>query len=153
MDCLLPKRLKADFDFHLSIFTAAEDDFKDFNKRYKQLKSKITELRPNLNVKISLYTSSGKSNFHDRTILTNNNWISCDGGFNLFNEKGRATKSTKISIIYPHIQAAIEWALPAYNNLLQQTYKTKQKIETGCGGSVYPKNDAIVENRLYLQHN
>ena len=146
LDGLLPYKLKC--VFHLSIFT---ESINDANKKYHQLKSQIERLRPELKVQLSLYVSNGKSAFHDRAILTNNTWISCDGGFDLFNERGKAMKSTKISIIYPHIQSAIDWSLPAYNNLIRQTREVKQKFESEKGyGEVFPKDSPLEENRLYM---
>lgn len=74
--------------------------------------------------------------FHDRTIYTDNIWIGCGGGFDLFKKK-KASKSTLINIVSPFLNDRVKWAFKAYANLVEMVNKKTGKDcpnydELGC---------------------
>ena len=118
LQALLPDTL-SDIPFHLSVFTS---DMRGKSKiRFEWLKETVKELRPNLECKISLF-KNGTDIFHDRIIITNNFWIDCGGGFNLF-KKGKSDKMTVVNIVNPYLTDTMQWAKKAYSNLVKSVKK------------------------------
>lgn len=115
LQSLLPDRLANDIPFHLSIFTS---DLRSQSKeRWDKLQDMLKELRPDLRCEVSIFKND-ISVFHDRTIITNNLWIGCGGGFDLF-KKGAADKMTVVNIVNPYLTDTMQWAKKAYSNLLK----------------------------------
>ena len=114
LQALLPDTL-SNIPFHLSVFTS---DMKQNSKiRLELLESIVKELRPNLECEISVF-KNGTDVFHDRTIITNNLWIGCGGGFDLF-KKGKSDKMTVVNIVNPYLTDTMQWAKKAYSNLVK----------------------------------
>ena len=111
LKAVLPDTLSV--PFHLSVFTY---DMKNESKTRQELLEKIVkDLRPNLKCSISLFRTK---DFHDRTIITNNLWIGCGGGFDLF-KKGKSDKMTVVNIVNPYLTDTVKWAKEAYSNLVK----------------------------------
>ena len=68
-----------------------------------------------LDVRISIIKS--QEDFHDRTILTNNQFIGCGYGFSLFKNK-KSRKTTTISVVCPFLNHSVKWAFDGYNNVI-----------------------------------
>lgn len=118
LQALLPDTL-LNIPFHLSVFTS--DMKKESKIRLELLKSIVKELRPNLECEISVF-KNGTDIFHDRTIITNNLWIGCGGGFDLF-KKGKSDKMTVVNIVNPYLTDTMQWAKKAYSNLVRSIKK------------------------------
>lgn len=113
LQVILPDTLS--IPFHLSIFTS---DMKNRSKERLELLEKIVKnLRPNCHCEISLFRN-GTNLFHDRTIITNNLWIGCGAGFDLF-KKGKSDKMTVVNIVNPYLTDTMQWAMKAYSNLVK----------------------------------
>lgn len=102
LDVLLPNRTLV--DYHILIFgilkgTKKSLSGKDAEHRYQLLNDEIKRIRPQLKYKLSVFNSS---EFHDRIIITNNVWIDCGGGFDLFNN-GKACKRTCLRFAFPFL--------------------------------------------------
>jgi hypothetical protein len=121
-DILLPQKLNLEVPFQISIFTTLKtsDQKNDINsaERQKQIANLIELLRPELWFKLSIFKVS-KDKFHDRTLITNNYYVSCGGGFDLFKQH-RPTKMTSINIVYPVFSNSILWTPVAYSNFINE---------------------------------
>ncbi len=120
---LLPESLDEDAVFELAIFTdeRKENDApsKGFEKQYNYIRSLISKIRPKLRYKICIYTKV-KDSFHDRSLLTNNIWISSGHGFDIFGKTRDVKKPTSINIAFPFIQSELLWCDGAYINVLKK---------------------------------
>lgn len=116
-DILLPKKLNANVPFQISIFSTFKDGC-DSQKLLDSIATKIGELRPNLWFKLSIFKLS-KDKFHDRTLVTNNYYVSCGGGFDLFKQQ-KSTKMTNVNIVYPFLNNSIFWTPAAYSNFINE---------------------------------
>lgn len=66
---------------------------------YTTITKIIRDIRPNLDFTLSLFKVYDKA-FHDRHIITNNIYIECGAGFDLFKD-GRALKTTNLRMAFP----------------------------------------------------
>lgn len=118
---LLPESLDEGAIFELAIFTEErkEDNtpLKGFEKQYNFIRSLISRIRPKLKYKICIYAKV-KDSFHDRSLLTNNVWISSGHGFDIFGKTKEVKKPTSISIAFPFIQNKLLWCDGAYLNVI-----------------------------------
>jgi len=115
-DTLLPQSL-ADIPFQISIFSTFKDGC-DSKKLFETIASKIEQLRPNLYFKLSIFKVS-KDKFHDRTLITNNFYISCGGGFDLF-KQNKPSKTTTVNVVYPYLNNFVHWTSTAYSNFISE---------------------------------
>ncbi len=116
-DTLLPKKLNIEIPFQISIFSTLKDGC-DSQKLFTDIAVKIESLRPELRFKLSIFKVS-KDKFHDRTLVTNNFYVSCSGGFDLFKDK-KSTKMTTVNIVYPFLNNSIVWTSVAYSNFIKE---------------------------------
>jgi len=117
LDALLP--IKTTIPFNISFFCF---EMKNNEKeRYILVDKIIKDLRNDLTYNLTLYKCENGA-FHDRAIISNNYWISCGGGFDLF-KKGRSTKSTTVNITFPFLQSSSDWVDEAYLNLIKDALK------------------------------
>jgi hypothetical protein len=73
---------------------------------------------------IAMTSMTYKSVFHDRCIISNNVWISCGHGFDLFNKKSRGPiKSTTVNIAFPFFQSSNLWVDGSFLNVLKDAKK------------------------------
>ncbi len=130
LNILLQKKSKV--PIHISIFC---DLHKSKNMPENQLKSKVEETYELISKNIGKQTSDfkltiyyGANHLHDREILTNNAWIGCGAGFDLF-KRGQSTKQTKVQVLFPFVKLGIDGNSAdetAYMNLLKETLKIDQ---------------------------
>lgn len=100
LDILLPYATIV--QYHISIYTC--EIFGNEKATCKLIKDEITQIRPALEFKLCVYKirKDSQGRFHDRNIFTNNLHLDCSGGFDLFDDKGSATKTTTIRYAYPY---------------------------------------------------
>lgn len=148
-DAVLPKTLREDNEFHLAVVTTLRKDKKldlPSKDRLLLLQKLIEKLRSELKVKVSILKNDG-STFHDRTIITNNMWISSGGGFDLY--KGhKSTKTTIINILCPFINFATAWGLDAYTKIRSDVRELWNKKPEFKGESFPYFSIGSSENRL-----
>ena len=121
-DIFIPTQLNKSISFHLAIFTTlCNDRGIPFNSkmRLEKIYDILSKIRPGLNFSLSIIKCS-KDKFHDRIIITNNLYISCGGGFDLF-KKGKSQKTTTVSFFNPFFNFHTKWSRKAYSNILNDT--------------------------------
>jgi len=120
LDYILPQKLADDLFYEISIISGRENI--NYESQYNYVRSTIRKLRPKLNFKLSFYNNA--SIFHDRCIVSNNVWISCGHGFDIFKkEKSNPSKSTTVNVVFPFIQSNILWADDSFLNLMKDAKK------------------------------
>ena len=84
----------------------------------------IKNIRRDIEINVTVYNVT-KKDFHDRAIITNTVYIDCGRGFDedLF---ANNIQSTNISLIFPFIQTAIEWASPRYLRVIEDAIRVEQ---------------------------
>lgn len=121
-DALLPKKLNVEIPFQISIFTTLKSSNLKFDinseDRQNCIEYLIRKIRPNLRFNLSIFKVS-KDKFHDRSLVSNNFYVSCGGGFDLFKEK-KSTKMTTINIVYPVLSNSVYWTSAAYSNFIKE---------------------------------
>lgn len=156
-EVLLPMGLSDSLLFQITIFTTLCKDsgvHLPSKPRLEIVQSIINELRKNLKFNVSIIKCS-KDKFHDRTIITNNLYVSCGGGFDLFNNS-KAQKTTTISVLNPFFNTHTKWARKAYSDILQELNRVFRKTEVVDSPKIddrYP-NFALgeKENRLIMDY-
>lgn len=152
-DSLLPIKLDLNVPFQISIFTPlkSSDKKNDIESQpcYNETAAMIGELRPDLYFKLSIFKCKSDK-FHDRTIITNNSYISCAGGFDLINS-GKSSKTTIVNVVYPYFRGSINWASHAYSNLINEVSEVAESATTFKPNSEYLSGFYIgnKENRLF----
>ena len=120
LNAIIPQKLHESITFQFMIFTTLSSDSgrNTYNcrLRLKQVTEILEELRPEIKFATSIVKCS-RDKFHDRTIISNNLYISCGGGFDLF-RNGEAKKTTTINQINPFFNTHTKWSKKAYSNLL-----------------------------------
>ena len=116
LEVLLPESCGMPFD--LTVFYSEGNSANE-----ERLRRFIRDIRPNLSVNLKIHKVS-KNDFHDRTIISNNFWISAPGGFDLLKKKRfsgyYATKATTVSVWFPYFCSGnIQSADKSYTNLIQ----------------------------------
>lgn len=120
LDCLLPKVLAEDIIFEITIISGRSGV--NYKAQYNYVCSIIGKIRPRLNYKLSFYNDA--SIFHDRCIVSNNVWISCGHGFDVFKKDGGSpSKSTTVNVVFPFIQSEILWVDGSFLNLMRDIKK------------------------------
>lgn len=118
-NALIPISLNRLMPFHVTIFaTLCNDRGINYNSetRLAKIKNILNEIRPDITFEVSIIKCS-KDKFHDRTIITNNLYISCGGGFDLY-KNGKSKKTTTVSVFHPFLNTHIKWSKKAYSNVL-----------------------------------
>lgn len=126
---LLPDKCAVPFD--LTVFYVVGSKANE-----ERLKQFVKDIRPDLEVNFSIHQVA-RNDFHDRTIVSNNYWISSPGGFDLLKRKWdmfqRAnkyyvTKDTTVTVWFPSFCSGnILTADKSYDNLIH-TAKHALKI-------------------------
>lgn len=122
---LLPYELAQDLPYQICIFT--EDKRNILKHSISPLVKMIKQIRPHLDFQLMIYHAADV--FHDRAIITNNIWISCGHGFDIFTANGPIDKATTINIVYPFFQTSIQWADQAYINLLHDAQAVDKQAD------------------------
>lgn len=140
---MLPEQLKDGEPFEIAFFTS-DKEVKDYYQQYEYIKDMISRIKPELKFELSVYT--GANNFHDRCIITNNTWISCGHGFDVFDKHGNTKKQTSVSIAFPFIQYQLQWCDNSYLNVIAEANVIKQMPHDyvqNCWGN-YKKENRIL---------
>lgn len=125
LDIVMPKRLNGDLTYYVTIFSSVNNDKE--KERCKKLIEDIKALRSSQYKTKACFIHVQSSDFHDRTIITNNVWIGCGHGFDIF-QKGRLIhQSTTVNVIFPFLQSSIKWAEKAYYNLLDDAQRIMKR--------------------------
>ena len=131
LECLLPQHLSS-HTFSLTVISSFRNDRGgndlDFDSRWKKLCDIINSLSRSYSITL-LLVKCGNKTFHDRTIITDNMWISCGAGFDLF-KNGRASKPTITNVVAPCFNDRINWAFNAYANLMDAIEKVLKDSPT-----------------------
>lgn len=121
LDAVLPTSLS--LPFHLSLFVMAENGYSG-EQLQTRLASRLQGMRPDMAFELTIYQITKRDRFHDRYLLSNNVFVECGAGFDLFNDMGYAGKDTKVDIIYPHTQNHTPADTEAYWRFLEVTKRT-----------------------------
>lgn len=132
LDILLPD--KTIVEYHIVLFgilkgTKKSLTEKDAARRCQLFGDEIKRIRPQLKYKLSVFNCT---EFHDRIIVTNNAWIDCGGGFDLFNN-GKACKRTNIRFAFPFIINSAQtksWVNEAFVYLINDCLKVIKQNHT-----------------------
>ena len=148
---LLPDEL--DIKFHLNIYgkqkkrknekTGQEEPI-PVSRLKRWLDDFLRKNKPNLNVETTIIeindiptqTEGPKLKIHDRIILTNNMWLECPSGFDLFIKKDVKgtnlieinTKETKTYVLYPFMQNVSNHCESDYKNNLNAIYNRSDTL-------------------------
>ena len=140
LDAMLPEKLSFDIPFHISI--CSEMGNKTGQDCLMRVENLIKNIRPNLIVKIDILKCS-TNEFHDRIIITNNIYLSCGSGFEIFKYDFKiskfstiSTKTTSVNILFPFFQTFVQWTTNAYSNIINEVSR------------VLKSRNAKMENRL-----
>ncbi len=119
LDSILPKSLKKSVSFQLTIFATLKNDKGvdyEINGRYTKIMDILEKVRPGMLFSLSILKCK-KDTFHDRSIASNNLFIGCGGGFDLF-KNGRSQKTTTVFAFHPFFYMHSKWSRKAYSDLL-----------------------------------
>ncbi|MBR6930510.1 MAG: hypothetical protein IKH61_09855 [Bacteroidales bacterium] len=121
LDALLPRKIET--TFYLTIFSENEGDEVFFENKKRALKEKLQRIRPDLPMYIEVFENN-KSDFHDRSIITNYMWVGIGSGFDLFRRQG-SDKSTELHVVYPMIvsEERVKWSNERYHILISDAKK------------------------------
>ena len=142
LDVILPE--KTSITYSISIFTMIEKNEKAI---YVDLVTKIGEIRPSLDFKLTLYKVF-KDEFHARRILTNNILICSEIGFDVFNKKNEARIETDVRCLSPYVPLGLSLVENMMNGI-KRIEKRGLRFEFNYWG------DETRENRLisyYLEN-
>lgn len=101
----------------------------DFVECWNRIKTIIENLERTYSISLCVVKCPDKP-FHDRTVYTNNLWIGCGAGFDLFLQNDTANHSTVINIVSPFFNDTIQWAFEAYGNLTKEVEKQYRNHES-----------------------
>ena len=89
--------------YHISIYAC--NIFGNEKNTCDMIEKEIKRIRPALDFKLCIFKIREKTedHFHDRNIFTSNLLIDCSGGFDLVDDKGESTKTTKVSYSFPFL--------------------------------------------------
>lgn len=135
LDALLPHQLCIPFHFSIVATNAGGS----WDESISLLEKQLALLRPHLKIQFDSCEVEPRD-IHDRTIITNNLWISCAGGFDLFywyQGKLLAGKSTTINIVYPFIQNINGWTNDAYLNNIEDVSYIYQDYDVTCRNRLF----------------
>lgn len=93
-----------------------------FEERWEEVVKLVKSIERPYSFSLCVIKCADKT-FHDRTIITNNLWISCGAGFCLFGENNKAINTTVVNIVSPYLNDRIKWAFRAYGYLTNAVKK------------------------------
>lgn len=148
LDSVLPKTLIS-MSFHLSIFSQIGDKNNENGKLiYDKIKDYLNKIRPQLNIKLSIYRVGIGDKFHSRHIITNNVLIDSEDGFDLFNDREKSTKNATITKIYPRFSGDDRGDMSKYLTWISVTKKHALNSQSSESSS-YQTKWGDGENRLF----
>lgn len=148
-EALLPQSLNNCIPFQIIIFSALRHN-KNIDLpgkvRLDEMTKLLESIRPNLKVELTIVKCSSDK-FHDRTIITNNYYIGCGGGFDLFKSR-HSQKTTTVNIVTPYLNHSIKWAIKAYSNLISEASSVYRESPEFMGDSFPYFHIGVNMNRL-----
>lgn len=120
LDKLLPER--TEIEYHISIFTKVFGSDFEMQLRFDKVNNKIKSIRPKL--KFALEIRDADEQFHNRKVVTNNVYISCDKGFDLFPIR---KDGADINIVFPAFSDSGEEK--SYDSLIKELSNIKYRKE------------------------
>ena len=153
IDALELKIQKLTIPFQITIFSLLADSKgrpMPIDCRWDIIKTIMEEK----NINISILKCKNDI-FHDRTLLTNNQFIGCGGGFDLFKNK-KATKTTTVNIVCPYLNNMVKWAKNGYSNVYDDANTLFNDNNTPSYGGAITYSFPIFSvgekvNRLFFQ--
>ena len=137
---ILPDYLAEGVEFDLTIISG--ELFESYKECYEYICDKIMQMRPNLKCRIAFYNDAFK--FHDRSIATNNVWLDCPHGFDVFNDNEVLKNSTKVIVAFPLIQSNLNSIDPTFLTFLNDV---KERLSNKRDGQ-YSWGDRNTTNRI-----
>ena len=128
---ILPKSLKQSVTFQLTIFATLKNDKGidyEIEGRYTKIKEILEKVRPGISFSLSILKCQ-KDTFHDRSIASNNLFIGCGGGFDLF-KNGKSQKTTTVFAFHPFFYMHSKWSRKAYSDLLNDASEVFKRANT-----------------------
>lgn len=144
LKCLLPEELAEGLEYEIAIITGNKDQ-QNFEKQFYTIKSLVTEIKPKLKFRLTLYNNSYKK-FHDRLIITNNVLIQCGKGFDVFDKSGRVQKTTDVKVVFPFFIDGIDWLESSFQKNVDSSKEYILRLNiigTNCWGSSIFKNRIV----------
>lgn len=130
-------------EYHISLFIEPNNfSESDIQLRYNKIVAKIQEIRPNLNFNLEIIDAGNR--FHDRKLITNNIYIRCGEGFDIFPIK----KSTDVDIAFPFLDNS------RFKNNKESYYTLIEELKSIECNNKYGKHrwgENNVGNRLLAQ--
>lgn len=142
---ILPLCLTTEEPFQIFVFTGECPA----DERRKDLIDRIKEIRKGLSFEVTFFNCGHK--FHDRTIFTNNLWIACGRGFDVFGEddvEPRKFRSTNVNLIFPSFQTELEWADGSFENMMEDISDILTSIKYNKGYYGYAGAPKVNMNRI-----
>jgi len=140
LNYILPDYLAEGVEFDLTIISG--ELFESYKECYEYICDKIMQMRPNLKCRIAFYNDAFK--FHDRSIATNNVWLDCPHGFDVFNDNEDLKNSTKVIVAFPLIQSNLNSIDPTFLTFLNDV---KERLSNRRDGQ-YSWGDRNTTNRI-----
>ena len=125
LDIILPVQLDNNVSYELTIFSLAKTEQE--KQKCKTFIGKIKKLREKKYHISASFILVDSADFHDRSIITNNIWISCGHGFDVFKRNNTVGQSTKVDVLYPFMQSFADSAYNAYYNLVDDANKVFER--------------------------
>ena len=143
LDYILPSKLADGLAFQLIVVTG--ERYEIYKEQYNYLCDVVKDLRPDLACKLTM-CNSDKFDFHDRSIATNNVWIDCPHGFDVFKpgEEANLSATTKVLIAFPLIQNFSDQVDDSYLAFIRDVKDVIYKTKDG----LYKYGDKNPDNRV-----
>ena len=143
LDYILPSKLADGLAFQLIVVTG--ERYEIYKEQYNYLCDVVKDLRPDLACKLTM-CNSDKFDFHDRSIATNNVWIDCPHGFDVFKpgEEANLSATTKVLIAFPLIQNFSDQVDDSYLAFIKDVKDVIYKTKDG----LYKYGDKNPDNRV-----
>lgn len=121
LDVILPVQIGNNVCYKLTIFSFAKNDQDKY--KCKTFIGKIKKLRADKYQISASFIRVDSDDFHDRSIITNNIWISSGHGFDVFKRNNTVGQSTKVEVLFPFMQSFADSTRNAYFNLVDDANK------------------------------
>lgn len=148
---MLPDTYREEYSLSIFYFDDSDDDNIREDRRkhfYQSVKDFLRAKKKYLNVKLELFPTAANGqnyhkDFHDRTIITNNVWISSEAGFDLLVQdfstitNTRAIKTTKTHGLYLGFGNEVaNWLDKAYDDLIEEAKQCLKKYRYKTGNRI-----------------
>lgn len=102
-EAFLPQHLDNNIVFTIYVITLTDlEHCSSIKEKLSEIKKLIEKLRPKLKFRLNIFHSN---KLHDRSIITNNAFLTSGGGFDVITTQERAFRFTTTSLCFPFFQA------------------------------------------------